>query len=248
MKLTDKEKAVYDWQMSVPGFGEGGQEKLKDSSVLVSRCGGLGSVVCLELAAAGVGKLICAHGGNVKESDLNRQLLMTDDWLGKPRIETIKKRLLDLNPRLEIVAVGENINEKNVESLVEQADLVVDAAPLFEERFLMNRECVKQNKVLVECAMHELKAHITSIKPGDTPCLSCIYPVTPSAWTRKFPVFGAVSGTVACMGAMESIKILSGLGDPLYGSMLTMDLRTMNFRKIAIKPRANCPICQHIQS
>jgi molybdopterin/thiamine biosynthesis adenylyltransferase len=242
-KLTDKELAVYEWQLDVPGFGIEGQEKLKNSSVLISRCGGLGSVVAYELAAAGVGKLILAHGGNVVPSDLNRQLLMTDAGLGKSRIESVERRLKELNPRLEIVAVAENINEKNVAELVAQADVIVDAAPLFEERFLMNREAVKQNKVLVDCAMYELEAQITTIIPGETPCLSCIYPDKPVAWKRKFPVFGAVSGTVACLGAMEAIKAISGLGETLAGKLLTMDLRDMSFQKINISKRKGCLVC-----
>lgn len=242
-KLTDKELAVYEWQLDVPGFGIEGQEKLKNSSVLISRCGGLGSVVAYELAAAGVGKLILAHGGNVVPSDLNRQLLMTDFQLGKSRIESVERRLKELNPRLEIVAVGENINENNVVDLVAQADVIVDAAPLFEERFLMNREAVKQNKVLVDCAMYELEAQITTIIPGETPCLSCIYPEKPMAWKRRFPVFGAVSGTVACLGAMEAIKVISGLGETLAGKLLTMDLRDMSFDKFAISRKENCPVC-----
>ena len=210
--LTNKERAVYEWQLDVPGFGEEGQEKLKNASVLVSRCGGLGSVVAYELAAAGVGKLVLAHGGNVVESDLNRQLLMTDDWLGKPRIESVERRLKELNPRLEAVAVNENINDENVHHLVSQADVIVDAAPLFKERFLMNREAVKQQKPLVDCAMYELEFQITTIIPGQTPCLECLYPEEPQAWKRRFPVFGAVSGTAACMGAMETIKLLLKLG------------------------------------
>ena len=152
-KLTDEEKATYEWQMWVPDFGEEGQEKLKDASVLVSRCGGLGSVVAYELAAAGVGKLVLAHGGNVKHSDLNRQLLMTHDWLGKPRVESATRRLLELNPRLEIVAVDSNINDSNAAELVEQADVIVDCAPLFEERYAMNREAVAQDKPLVELSL-----------------------------------------------------------------------------------------------
>ena len=94
--LTDEERAVYEWQIWVPGFGEAGQEALKGASVLVSRCGGLGSVVAYELAAAGVGKLVLAHGGSVKPSDLNRQLLMTHAWLGKPRVESAARRLAEL--------------------------------------------------------------------------------------------------------------------------------------------------------
>lgn len=242
-ELTDIERAVYEWQMWVPDFGEAGQEKLKGASVMVSRVGGVGSVVAYELAAAGIGKLVLAHAGNVKPSDLNRQLLMTDDWLGKPRIESIRRRLLDLNPRLEIVGIGENVSEENAAELVEQCDVIVDCAPLFPERFAMNRQAVLQNKPLVECAMYELEAHLTTILPGKSPCLRCIVPEDPPTWKRQFPVFGAVSGSVACMGAMEAIKIISGVGEPLAGQLLRYDLRDMSFRKLAIERRADCPVC-----
>lgn len=247
-KLTDKEKAVYEWQLTVPGFGEAGQEKLKGASVLVSRIGGLGGLVAYELAAAGVGKLVLAHGGNVKPSDLNRQLLMTDNWLGKPRVESAKRRLQELNPRLEIETVNANINEENATELVSKVDLVVDCAPLFEERFLMNREAVNQNKPLVDCAMYELEAQIMSVLPGRSACLSCLYPDWPKAWKREFPVFGAVSGTVACLGAMEAIKIIAGLGEPLAGQLLSMDLRDMTFYKTKISRRDDCPVCSKTQT
>ena len=128
--LNDEEKATYEWQIWVPGFGEEGQEKLKGASVMISRVGGLGSVVAYELAAAGIGKLIAAHGGNVKYSDLNRQLLMTYDWIDKPRIDTIERRLKDMNPRMQIVKHPENVNEENAKSLVEQADIIVDCLSL----------------------------------------------------------------------------------------------------------------------
>lgn len=242
-KLTKEELAIYEWQLDVPGHGVKGQEKLKNSSVLISRCGGLGSVVAYELAAAGIGTLILAHAGNVKPSDLNRQLLMTHDGLGKPRIESIERRLKELNPRIKIISLSENISESNVSKLVSQADVIIDAAPLFEERFLLNRESINQNKPLVDCAMYELEAQITTFIPGETGCLSCLYPEDPPAWKRKFPVFGAVSGTVACLGAMEAIKLISGFGNPLKNSLLTMDLRSMEFYKINIKPRNGCTVC-----
>ena len=242
-KLTDEEKETYSWQTTVPGFGEEGQEILKNSSVLISRCGGLGSVVAYEMAAAGIGKLVLAHGGNVKHSDLNRQLLMTHDWLGKPRIESVERRLKELNPRLEIVAVNSNINEENAAELVEQCDLIIDCAPLFEERYQMNLQAVRQNKPLVECAMFELQAQITTIIPGETPCLSCIYPEDPPGWKRRFPVFGAVSGTVGCMAAMEAIKVLSNLGEPLKSTLMSFDLRDMSFLKMPIFKKADCEVC-----
>ncbi len=241
--LTDEERAIYEWQTWVPDFGEGGQERLKGATVLISRIGGLGGVVAYELAAAGVGRLILAHAGDVKPSDLNRQLLMTHEQLGKPRIESAERRLHDLNPRLEIVPVAENVSEDNVERLVSEADVVVDCAPLFEERFLMNREAVRQSKPMVECAMYELQAQLTTILPGETPCLACLFPEAPPAWKREFPVFGAVSGTVGCLAAMEAIKLIAGIGEPLSGELLTMDLRTMAFRKHRVSRRAGCAVC-----
>jgi molybdopterin/thiamine biosynthesis adenylyltransferase len=243
MPLTDEERAVYEWQLDVPGFGEAGQEKLKGASVLISRVGGLGSVVAYELAAAGIGRLILAHAGEIIPSDLNRQLLMTHDALGTSRVQSAEARLKALNPRLVIEAVPENISSANAARWVGQADLIVDCAPLFEERFAMNREAVAQGKPLVECAMYELQAQVTTVLPGQTPCLACLHPEVPPAWTRRFPVFGAVSGTVGCLGAMEAVKVLSGLGEPLAGRLLTMDLRDMQFRILTIEQRPGCPVC-----
>ncbi|MEO1523867.1 MAG: HesA/MoeB/ThiF family protein [Planctomycetota bacterium] len=244
--LTDEERAVYEWQMWVPDFGETGQEKLKAASVMVSRVGGVGSVVAYELAAAGVGKLVLAHAGDVKPSDLNRQLLMTHDWIGKPRIESIERRLLELNPRLEIIAVGENVSNANAAELVEQCDLVVDCAPLFPERFAMNEEAVRQRKPMVECAMYELEAHITTILPGRSGCLRCLFPESPPTWKRQFPVFGAVSGTVACMGALEAVKVIAGIGQPLSDRLLKMDLREMRFHRLSYSRNPHCPTCGHL--
>lgn len=242
-RLTDEERAVYEWQIWVDDFREAGQEKLKGASVLVSRIGGLGGVVAYELAAAGIGKLVLAHAGNVKPSDLNRQLLMTHDSLGSPRTETAKRRLLDLNPRLEIVTFPENLSEQNAEHIVGEADLIVDCAPLFEERFAMNRQAIQQNKPMIECAMYDLECQITTIIPGATPCVECLYPGKPPAWTREFPVFGAVSGTVGCMAAMEAIKVLAGFGESLAGSLLSFDLRDMQFSKRRVLRNEDCSVC-----
>ncbi len=242
-ELTDEERAIYQWQMWVPDLGEHGQRKLKNASVMVSRVGGVGSVVAYELAAAGVGKLVLAHAGNVKPSDLNRQLLMTHDWIGKPRIESIRRRLLDLNPRLELVTVAENVSEENAADLASQADVIVDCAPLFPERFAMNRQAVLQGKPLVECAMFEMEAQIMTVVPEQSPCLQCVFPEEPPNWTREFPVLGAVSGTVACMGAVEAVKLITGLGQPLAGRMVRMDLRNMNFQTMSLSRRDTCPVC-----
>jgi len=241
--LTEEERAVYQWQMWVRDFGETGQQRLKNASVMISRCGGLGGTVAYELAAAGVGKLVLAHAGDIRPGDLNRQLLMTHAALGTSRIESARRRLLELNPRLEIVAVPENVTEENAAELVSQADVVVDCAPLFPERFAMNRQAVLQNKPLVESAMYELEATITTVQPGATPCLACWCPEAPASWARQFPVFGAVAGTVACMAAMETIKLISGLGEPLFGRMLRIDLRDMTTQTFRLQRDPRCKVC-----
>lgn len=243
--LSPEELAVYDWQLTVPGFGEEGQRRLKGATVLISRAGGLGGLVAYELAAAGVGRLLIAHGGNLKPADLNRQLLQTHDHIGKPRIASIVRRLRELNPRCDVVGIGENISDTNVAGLVAQADVVVDAAPLFSERQRMNATAMRLGKPMVECAMYAMEAHVTTFIPGRTGCLRCLLPEDPADWQRRFPVFGAVSGVAACIGAVEAIKLLSGMGETLAGSLLSMDLRTMRFRRIALARDPDCPVCSH---
>lgn len=242
-ELTETDRALYEWQMWVPGMGEAGQRKLKGATVLISRVGGLGGLVALELAAAGVGRLILAHGGNLKLPDLNRQLLQTRAHVGLPRMDNIVTRLKELNPDCEIVGVTENITEANGAALVALADVVVDAAPLFQERLALNAAAMHARKPMVECAMHTLEATVTTFLPGRSGCLACYVPEVPPTWTRQFPVFGAVSGTAACLGAMEVIKLITGLGTPLAGEMLCMDLGSMGFRRVKLPRRSDCEVC-----
>jgi molybdopterin/thiamine biosynthesis adenylyltransferase len=242
-ELSAEERAVYEWQMWVQGVGEEGQRKLKAASVFISRVGGLGGLVAYELAAAGVGKLVLAHAGDLRADDLNRQLLQTHNHIGKPRIESIVRRLRELNPRCEIVGIGENVSEENAARLIEQAAIVVDAAPLFQERLAMNRAAFAQRKPMVECAMHTMEASVTTFIPGRTGCLQCYVHDVPESWKREFPVFGAVSGTAACIGATEVIKLITGIGEPLAGDLLAMDLGAMKFRRVSLPRRADCPVC-----
>ena len=242
-ELTDDERTRYEWQLWVRDFGEEGQRRLKSSTVLVSRIGGVGGSAAMQLAAAGVGRLILAHAGHVRLNDLNRQLLMTTAGIGQPRIASAARRLRELNPHVEIETVAENVNDSNAAELVRRCDVVVSAAPLFAERLLMNREAVRQRKPLVDSAMYELEGRLTTIVPGRTPCLSCLYPEPPPNWKREFPVFAAVSSTVGSLAAMEVIKLIAGVGEPLVGRLLTFDLRDMTFRTVPIARQLDCPVC-----
>ncbi|MCA9062160.1 MAG: HesA/MoeB/ThiF family protein [Planctomycetaceae bacterium] len=228
--------------MWTPDVGEEGQRRLKAATVLVSRIGGVGGTVAYYLAAAGIGRLVLAHGGTIKPSDLNRQLLMTTDRLATSRVESAVSRLADLNPHVQVTAVAENISSANAMSLVGQADIIVDAAPLFPERFAMNEAAVRLNRPLVEAAMFDLDASLHTIIPNTTACLRCLYPEDPTHWKRQFPVFGAVSGMVASMAAVEVIKLITGIAPPLSG-LLMINLRTMEFRTRRTVRRPDCPVC-----
>ena len=243
--LSDDERTLYQWQLWVDGFGEPGQLRLKNASVLVSRCGGVGGTLAFQLAAAGVGRIILAHAGNLRLDDLNRQLLMSHAGLGQARVEQAARRLREFNPHVEIVPINENVSEANVNRLVEQADLIACCAPLFSERLLLNRAAVEQIKPLVDCAMYQLEAQLTTVLPGKGPCLACLYPAEPTEWKRQFPVFGAVAGAIASLGAMEVINILAGLGEPLIGRLLVCDLADMSFRKLQLSRNDACPVCGH---
>lgn len=243
MPLTDAQRARYEWQLWVEGFDEAAQEKLSGSSVLVTRCGGVGSPLAYQLAAAGVGRLVLAHAGDLKPSDLNRQLLMHHAGLGRSRVEQAAARLRAFHPDLVVETVPENASPENAAGLVASVDVIAACAPLFEERLALNREAVRQGKPLVDAAMFELELQLTTVLPGRSACLTCLYPEVPPAWQRRFPVFGAVSGTVGSLGAMEVIKVLAGLGQPLADRLLIADLRAMSFRTLQTRRRPECPVC-----
>lgn len=242
-ELTADEQTRYEWQLTVPDFGVEGQRRLKGATVLVSRIGGVGGSAVLQLAAAGVGRLVLAHAGNARLDDLNRQLLMTTESLGRPRVETAARRLRELNPHIEVEMVGENITERNAADLVSRCDVVVSAAPLFIERLLMNREAVRRQKPLIDCSMYDLEARLMTVLPGQTPCLECLYPEPPPNWERRFPVFSAVSSTIGSLAAMEAIKVIAGFGETLAGRLLLSDLRDMTFRTLPITRREGCAAC-----
>ena len=238
--LSPADQATYEWQLDVPGFGAAGQAKLKQCTALVSRLGGLGGPLAYSLAAAGVGRLVLAHGGNLRESDLNRQVLMSRDWLGRGRAECAAETLRRFKPEIEVVPIGENVTAENATELVARCDIVFSCAPLFEERMLMNQECVSQRKPLVDAAMFNLEGQVTVVDPGRTACLECLYPELPPHWNRRFPVFGAVSALVANIGAREGLKQIAGFGTSNAGTMLLVDTGRMELQKISLSRRVGC--------
>jgi molybdopterin/thiamine biosynthesis adenylyltransferase len=243
LDLSPTELERYQRQIMLPGFGLEAQQQLKNSTVLVTGVGGLGGTAALYLAVAGVGKLILLRGGELRLDDMNRQVLMTDDWVGQPRVFKAQETLTAINPDVQIEAICEYVTPDNVDALVQQADVVLDCAHNFVERDLLNEACVRWGKPMVEAAMNDMEAYLTTIVPGLTPCLSCIFPEKPDWDKRGFGVLGAVSGTLACLTALEAIKLITGLGTPLLSQLLTMDLNRAEFAKRHPYHDPNCPVC-----
>ena len=147
---------------------------------------------------------------------------------------------------MQIEVIPEYVTAENIETSIQKADIAFDCAFNFEERDLLNAACVRWRKPMVEAAMNSMEAYLTTIVPGQTPCLSCIFPEKPN-WDRwGFGVVGAVSGTLACLTALEGIKLITGLGKPLLGQLLTMDLNSLEFAKRRPYHDPDCPVCGHL--
>lgn len=239
MKYED----YYTWQEDVPGFGKAAQEKLKNTTALVSRVGGLGGPVAQSLAAAGVGRIILAHGGELRADDLNRQILMTHEGLGSGRHAQAAETLRRFNRDLEIESVGENLSEENAAGLVERADLVFSCAPLFEERLLMNREAMKQGKYFVDGAMCSMEGHVLAVDPGKSTCLGCLIKEPPAYWKRRFPVIGAVSAMVAQIAVLEGLKLVTRFAEPALDQMIHVDAAKMRMKKVRLVRDPGCEHC-----
>jgi molybdopterin/thiamine biosynthesis adenylyltransferase len=244
LDLTEWEIEKYKRQIQLPDFGVEAQIRLKNSAALVTRLGGLGGPTAIWLAAAGIGKLLIAHGGKVTPSNLNRQILMRGDGVGQPRAPQAEETLRRFNPDLEIVTFNEDAREHNVAGWVEQVNVVCDTTPDFRERLLLNAECWRQGKPLIDSGMNGMEAQLTTIVPPETPCLQCLVPEVPSWWDPQgFGVIGAFPGALGAFTALEAIKVLTGWGTPLKGQLLVIDGDEMTFDKYQISRRPDCPIC-----
>lgn len=235
--------ARYLRQLPIDGIGAAGQQRLLDATVLVAGVGGLGGTVATHLAAAGVGRLLLTHEGPLELPDLNRQTLMSPDWLGHSRVACARAALHRFNPDVDVTAMDARLTDANALALVAQAQVAVSCRLNFEEREVLNRACVALGVPMVEAAMWGMECTLTTIVPGQTPCLKCIFPAFPDWDPLGFPVLGAVPGALGSLAAAEVVKVITGMGTPLAGTLLHGDMGEMTFRRIRIRRRADCPAC-----
>ncbi|MEI6502522.1 MAG: HesA/MoeB/ThiF family protein [Armatimonadota bacterium] len=243
-ELTEWELEKYKRQIMIPGFGVEAQEKLKGCAALVTRVGGLGGPTALYLAAAGIGKLLIAHGGTVTPSNLNRMILVRGDGVDQPRMPQMVETLRRFTPDVEVIGIAEDARADNVAGWIEQVDIVCPTTPDFGERLLLNAEAWRQGKPLIDAWMSGMEAQLTTLIPGQTACLQCRLPEKPDWWhPLGFGVVGALSASLGCLAALEAIKVLTGYGETLAGKLLVMDAEEMEFHKYEITRREGCPVC-----
>ncbi len=240
--LTGKERGKYDRQIMLYGFGEAGQEKLKKTRVFIAGAGGLGSPAAIYLAAAGTGTLRIADHDTVELSNLNRQVLHWEENIGEGKVASAAAKLKKLNPDINIEAITETITEANASRLVADSDLIVDAMDNLPTRFLLNRTAIEKNIPFFHGAVHGFEGRATTVIPGKTACLYCVYhgATLPG---EKFPVIGVTPAVIGCIQATEVIKYITGLGELLTGRLLCYDALRMKFTEFTIRKDPNCEHC-----
>ncbi len=243
-QLTHRELERYRRQLMLNGFTVDHQKRLKSSTALIAGIGGLGGTAALYLAVAGIGRMVFAHYGNVTVSNMNRQILMKDGSIGKPRVLQAKKTIREINPDVRVDLYNERISIENSERLLSGVHIALSARPNFQERRTLNQVCVEKGIPMVEAAMNGMEGYIFNVIPRVASCIHCVYPEDDPAWEEMgFPVLGAVSGMLGCMMALEAIKLLTGYGRPLLSQMLVFNTIDMEFKKVHIPKNERCEVC-----
>lgn len=222
-------------------LGEAGQEKLKAARVLIAGAGGLGTVISLYLAAAGVGTLRVVDRDIVEASNLNRQILHWGGDIGRPKTASVSEKLADLNSLIRVEEVAGRIDETSIDAITEDCDLIVDAMDNFPTRYLLNRTALRKGIPFIHGAVRGLYGQATTVLPGKTPCLRCIFPGSPPR--EIFPIIGATCGVIGSIEATEVIKLLTGRGEPLAGRLFIWDGMAASADSLVVERNPACPDC-----
>ena len=249
--LSDAQRERFGRHLLMPEVGEAGQLRLLDSKVLLLGAGGLGSPAALYLAAAGVGTLGIVDDDVVDRSNLQRQILHTDERVGRPKTESAEQTLRALNPEVRVVPVSERVTAANVERIFEGYEVIVDGSDNFATRYLVNDACVKLGLPNVHGSIYRFEGQVSVFHPAYAerrgPCYRCLYPQPPppelAPSCAEAGVLGVLPGVVGTLEAIEAIKLLLGLGDPLVGRLLHYDALRQRFTELQLEPDPNCAWC-----
>lgn len=245
-RLTPEDIQRYHRHLIIPEVGSTGQRKLKAAKVLLIGAGGLGSPAALYLAAAGVGTIGLVDFDVVDVSNLQRQILHSTSWLGKSKIQSGKARLNDLNPLVNVVGHEEPLTSANAMQIFEQYDIIVNGCDNFPTRYLANDAAVFLNKPLVDGSIFRFEGQATVYLPGKG-CYRCLYPDPPPPGAvpscAEAGVLGVLPGFVGVVQAIETVKLILGIGESINGRLLLFDALEMKIREVRIRRDPNCKVC-----
>ena len=238
--LNDAEKKRYSRQIRL--FGEDGQERLLRTSVFIAGAGGLGSVISLYMAAAGFGKIRICDCDTVELSNLNRQILHGNADVGRAKAKSAYESLTGINPEIEVEALLETISEDNIDQLLQGCDIIMDAMDNFPIRYLLNRAALQRKIPLFHGAISGYQGQATTIIPGKTACLACIFPRAPPA--SVFPALGSTCGVIGSIQVTEAVKYVTGTGRLLENRLLFWDGLNGCLDEMACERNSTCRECR----
>ena len=249
--LGNEERERYGRHLAIPEVGEAGQIKLLDSKVLLVGAGGLGCPSAFYLAAAGVGTIGIVDDDVVDRSNLQRQILHTDSRVGRPKVESAQQTLRALNPSVNVVAHHVRLDASNVEEIFAGYDVVVDGADNFPTRYLVNDASVKLRVPNVHASVYRFEGQVSVFWPGREenpgPCYRCLYPEPPppemAPSCAEAGVLGVLPGVMGLLQAVETVKILLGIGEPLVGRLLQYDALEQRFTNLRVERDPDCNYC-----
>ncbi len=243
---TEEQILRYSRHIVMPQVGGKGQRKLINAKVLLIGAGGLGSPTAMYLAAAGVGTLGLLDVDVVDMSNLQRQLLHDTNDVGRRKVDSGQERINDLNPEVEVVKHALYLNSENALDIIKDYDIVINGCDNFPTRYLVNDACVFLNKPLVDGSILFFEGQSTVFLPGQG-CYRCLYPAPPPPGMvpscAEGGVLGVLPGIVGCIQAIETIKLILGLGESLAGRLLLFDALSMDFRQMKLRRDPQCPVC-----
>ncbi|MCR5608830.1 MAG: ThiF family adenylyltransferase [Lachnospiraceae bacterium] len=242
-----EENLYYSRQMVLPELGIAGQNKLRNSKVMIIGAGALGTSALMYLAAAGVGTIGIVEGDTVDITNLHRQILYSIEDVGSKKVEAAKRRLESGNPYINIISYDTFATPDNISELIKDYDFVIDATDRIETKFLINDACVIKKIPFCHAGILGFYGQVMSWCPGDNPCYRCIFEDIPEDYIpncAESGIIGAVSGIIGSVQALEAIKYITKIGSMLVGRMLRFDGLTMNTRVIKLpKKNDNCKVC-----
>jgi molybdopterin/thiamine biosynthesis adenylyltransferase/rhodanese-related sulfurtransferase len=247
VQLSNEEIARYSRHLIMPEVGMSGQRKLKAASVLLIGAGGLGSPLAMYLAAAGVGRLGLVDYDVVSYSNLQRQIIHGTNDVGRPKLDSARDRIKDINPFVEVELHPYPLTSANALAVLAPYDIIIDGTDNFPTRYLTNDACVLLGKPNVYGSIFRFDGQASVFYAEEGPCYRCLFPEPPPPGLvpscAEGGVLGVLPGTIGAIQATEAVKLILGKGEPLIGRLLLYDAMSMTFDEVKLRKNPDCPIC-----